>query len=348
MKYQSKVVWCLCLLLAGLGIVAVMPHIAHAATRCEACKGTGRDICEFCGGVGCAQCNWKGGKYDILGRPASCRYCGGVGVIYTAAEKAAMEKEKAKKAEEKRAWVASVYAEDNAKIEAARASRGTFTDSRDGKSYKTIKLDSQTWMAENLNYDVTKTIHEKIRYTISLMVPDTIYTNNKKKKIKAITEKEVKRAVEKTVEKTVNANVCYDNDPANCETYGSLYDWNTAMMACPVGWHLPSDAEWNVLVVDYAGGGSEARNALLSTGDWKYVSGTDKFGFSALPGGYYDDSEGNFYSAGKNGYWWTAREVEADRSCAYFRYTYTQSAVGSVDRNNDKKTNLYSVRCVQD
>ena len=41
---------------------------------------------------------------------------------------------------------------------------------------------------------------------------------------------------------------CFQNDPANCETYGRLYNWEAAMNACPAGWHLPSDQEWSKLI----------------------------------------------------------------------------------------------------
>ena len=41
---------------------------------------------------------------------------------------------------------------------------------------------------------------------------------------------------------------CYDDDPANCEIYGRLYDWEASKTACPAGWHLGSDEEWSTLI----------------------------------------------------------------------------------------------------
>jgi len=158
--------------------------------------------------------------------------------------------------------------------------KGSFTDSRDKKKYGTIKIGTQTWMAENLNYDGERSI-------------------------------------------------CYDDYPADCEKYGRLYDWETAKKACPPGWHLPSDAEWQKLV-DFAGGKEVAGKKL-------------KFGFSALPGGY-GNSGGKFRNVGEAGYWWSATEY--DDSLAWYRYMNSNSA--RVIWDDGAKSVYTSVRCAQD
>jgi uncharacterized protein (TIGR02145 family) len=141
----------------------------------------------------------------------------------------------------------------------------------------------------------------------------------------------------------VQGSKCYDNDPANCTTYGRLYNWNTAKTACPKGWHLPSDAEWNVLMTA-VGGSRTAGTKLKSMDGWNEDgNGTDEYGFSALPGGS-GDSDGSFSSVGDNGRWWSSSEVYA--SIAYGRIMrYYYSGVGG---GNSYKSDLYSVRCLQD
>ena len=174
----------------------------------------------------------------------------------------------------------------------------TFTDKRDGKVYKKITIDKQTWMAENLNY-------------------------------------------------AANSSVCYENNTGNCEKYGRLYNWATAKMACPAGWHLPSDAEWTTLT-DNVGGSETAGKKLKSSAGWnddegKSGNGTDDFGFSALPAGY-RGSVGDFGYAGYRGYWWSATEYGAyDAWCRDMNYDDE-----NVYRYNGNKASLFSVRCVKD
>jgi len=177
---------------------------------------------------------------------------------------------------------------------------GTFTDTRDGKKYKTIKIGEQVWMAENLNYETGK---------------------------------------------------CYYN-PDYCQNYGRLYDWETAMKACPSGWHLPSNAEWDKLFryVDSTSGvespyaSKTAGKYLKAKNGWnKEGNGTDKFGFSAMPGGY-GTSDGSFSDAGNYSFWWSNSEYNSGN--AYSRYMSN----GFEDANNNigEKSNLFSVRCLQD
>jgi len=137
---------------------------------------------------------------------------------------------------------------------------------------------------------------------------------------------------------------CYDDNPANCDKYGRLYNWSTAMNVCPFGWHLPSTAEWGVITA-YIGGREGKKLKATSDG------GTDEYGFSALSGGYYRGA--SFYGAGYYcGSWWFASE--ADSYDAYGLYMYYSSET-TYDSNTEKaywagfdKSELQSVRCLKD
>jgi uncharacterized protein (TIGR02145 family) len=84
------------------------------------------------------------------------------------------------------------------KVQVETQSKKTFTDTRDGKSYKTVKIGNQTWMAENLCFQ---------------------------------------GAPYKSV----------DNEYA--KKYGVGYSISIAQNVCPVGWHLPSQDEWEKMFV---------------------------------------------------------------------------------------------------
>lgn len=207
---------------------------------------------------------------------------------------------------------------------------GTLTDSRDGQTYKTVKIGNQVWMAENLNYAYTG-----IPYIVGELISDS-------------------------------TSWCYDNDPANCTKYGRLYTWAAAMDSvgtwtangkgcglgstcsptdpvrgvCPSGWHLPTSAEWNILFTE-VGGDSVAAMVLKSASGWDDSgNGTDDFGFSALPAGY---SNGGTYSHnGSRASFWSSSEYESYRSY----YVYMEKDEANI-LNYYKDLGL-SVRCVKD
>jgi uncharacterized protein (TIGR02145 family) len=167
----------------------------------------------------------------------------------------------------------------------------------------------------------------------------------------------------KNLNYNASGSKCYDNSSANCDKYGRLYDWATAMDLlsscnssscssqmqakhrgiCPEGWHIPSDAEWTTLE-NNVGGSSTAVTKLKAVNGWNTGNnGTDNYGFAALPGGY-GGSGGSFYYAGGYGGWWSATEHNA--SNAYYRFINYDNE--SVHRDVIYKSLLLSVRCLQD
>jgi uncharacterized protein (TIGR02145 family) len=151
------------------------------------------------------------------------------------------------------------------------------------------------------------------------------------------------------------------NDEENsivCEFYGRLYNWTTAMSVCPSGWHLPSNAEWNVLIkfvnpncldnTNCADAGTKlkSKGVFWTLGGGNGVAGTDDYGFSALPGGY-GNSNGTFSSLSYDGYWWSASE-DANGDNAYYRYMRNSGNSEYVFWSNYTKDRLLSVRCVRD
>ncbi len=81
---------------------------------------------------------------------------------------------------------------------------------------------------------------------------------------------------------TVNAkNACYRDVPRYCKMYGMLYDYRTALKACPNGYRLPKYGEVENLLQYYGGAGKNAADSLLVMNDYK----RNIWGFQALLGG---------------------------------------------------------------
>jgi uncharacterized protein (TIGR02145 family) len=112
---------------------------------------------------------------------------------------------------------------------------------------------------------------------------------------------------------------CYDNNPDNCKIYGILYDWNAANTACPLGWHLPTDSEWYTLInfASFAAAMKLKANSEL----WAYGKGTDDFGFTALPGGYYRYGGYSFMHIWEVAGFWSATKGSVNGS-AHFHYLH--------------------------
>jgi uncharacterized protein (TIGR02145 family) len=146
----------------------------------------------------------------------------------------------------------------------------------------------------------------------------------------------------KNLDRATTNSKCYNNSADSCAKYGRLYNWSTAMSACPVGYHLPSDAEWTTLT-DYVGDSSTVGYKLKSSTGWYVNYGTDDYRFSALPGGY-GNSGGSFGNAGYDGYWWSATERAA--WSAWYWSMHCSNEI--VYRDYYDKADLRSVRCVQD
>jgi uncharacterized protein (TIGR02145 family) len=149
---------------------------------------------------------------------------------------------------------------------------------------------------------------------------------------------------------------CYDDNTSNCDEYGRLYDWETAMNVCPSSWHLPTTQEWKSLV-EYAGGNTVSGGKLKATTGWDdvvsggfvraYGNGTNDYEFSALPGGFrcsVGDCAGVFAGIGTYGSWWSATAATSGvYTVWYYEMTYQS---GIAHENFNFANHGRSVRCV--
>lgn len=143
------------------------------------------------------------------------------------------------------------------------------------------------------------------------------------------------------------------NEESNGDIYGRLYTWDAAMMACPGGWHLPSDEEWKTLEMFLGMSQSEADanqmrgtdegKKLKSISGWNSGTGTDVFGFATLPGGE-RDKNGNFLYKGDFTALWTATP-HSEYETAWYRYF--DGGEDRVGREDYNKLWGYSVRCIK-
>lgn len=199
---------------------------------------------------------------------------------------------------------------------------GYLTDSRDGRTYRTVKIGNQVWMAENLDLE-----------------PDEPWRYNDPDK-----------------------SWWYNDNPEIGGRYGRLYTWASVLSLadscnkkvcgrriqarhrgiCPEGWHIPDVAEWMELVSTT--GGSAAGSGLKSVVGWRDSgNGTDTYGFRGLPGGHgYEESAYDWI--GERGYWWSVSEDGE----TFGKSRILDGEEAYLMNGGTPKDYGLSVRCIQD
>ena len=220
-------------------------------------------------------------------------------------------------------------------------------DARDKQSYPVVTIDGKKWMAKNLNYAgingeigtcERKSYHHPTK-TVDCNAYGRIYTWAETRMMPACTRK-----------------FCLDGTN-NCNTCVGGF--------CPRGWRLPSKAELEKLIA-FAGGNETAGKKLRAKEGWAQYgrrdsSGTNNYGFSALPAGKSPESpsfscdppdpmavcsapvsDGNF---GATAWWWSS--TESDSENAYSLHIGSRSDVNNVSVKNYDKSHKMSVRCLE-
>ena len=201
---------------------------------------------------------------------------------------------------------------------------GPNIDDVEGNSYKTVYIGTQQWMAENLKVS---------KYNDGSDIPNITDATD-------------------WGNLTTGAWSYYNNDVANNDKYGKLYNWyavsnttNGNKNVCPTGWHVPTDAEWT-LITDYLGGENVAGSKMKEVGTTNWNSpntdATNEVLFTAIPGGG-QDWDGSYNSIGNLCYFWSVTEFDS-----YDAWNRGLGGYSYIARNHNGKRIGLSVRCVKD
>jgi uncharacterized protein (TIGR02145 family) len=190
----------------------------------------------------------------------------------------------------------------------------TFTDTRDGKTYKTVKLGEKIWMAENLNYE----IEDNLKSNCDGNEPENC---------------------DMGFPSTRPQSWCNGNQKENCDKYGRLYNFEAAKAACPPGWYLPEVEEWPER-------GNGGYPAFLDYAVVGWGGGKDTYGFTVLPAGEYRASSQYFLEPGRFAYFWTSTIDTRNHNCATMIH-FGNGSEGMVSVCADDENDGLSVRCVK-
>lgn len=206
---------------------------------------------------------------------------------------------------------------------------GSITDYRDGKTYKTVNIGNQTWMAENLNYDYNVGSAKSYCY------------NNKQSNCEDYGRLYTWAAA-------IDSAALFSKSAKGC----GIGDDKCWMMppiqgVCPEGWHVPTSAELQILV-NIAKKTQSSFKALLATAGWNRNGyGTDDFSFSLFPAGLRYHQHQRFTHEGDCAYLWTADSYDG----------WNNNSLGAVFHwlshdtyplPNINKKDALSIRCIKD
>jgi uncharacterized protein (TIGR02145 family) len=145
-----------------------------------------------------------------------------------------------------------------------------------------------------------------------------------------------------------------DSESEVLDAYGVLYNWfavNDSRGLCPVGWRIPTEADWEKLInnlggADVTGGKLKSKRTDPDAHPrWENpnTDATDAEGFSALPAGY-RSSLGMYEGVGVYACWWSSTQYDDNYAYSY----YIWSGDSYIDLSNDRKRAGYSVRCIKE
>ena len=203
---------------------------------------------------------------------------------------------------------------------------GSLKDDRDGQTYKTITIGNQTWMAENLNYEIENS------YKSVCGITTAIHCAEYGKLYPWAIAMDSAGLFSKNAKGCGNKKTCNPSYPVRG--------------ICPVGWHIPEKKEFETLLTTI-GGFSTAGIKLKTTDDWetngKTYPGTDEYGFSAFPAGLrYDGSA--YGLANNHAYFLTSTEYNDINE--YTMQMHYNSADAEITPYF--KIHAYSIRCIKD
>jgi uncharacterized protein (TIGR02145 family) len=182
-----------------------------------------------------------------------------------------------------------------------------------------VKIGNQIWMAENLEVSTYQNGDP-----ITLMEPNEYWRQT-----------------------TDGAWCYYNNDSANYYHFGKLYNWhaiNDPRGICPKGWRVPTKQDWDELI-RFAGGDTLAGGNLKNPRIWDRIheNAINKFGFSAIPGGY-RLTDGKFMNQGIISVYWTADK--ADQNNAWDIFLISKSPIAGISQTGTEHG--FSCRCIKE